>query len=162
MARGGGKRRTYVRDNRGRFASTGATARGGRLKTAAGNKRKTVTARMAPAKAAGTIGKRKGLKARPVAAKPVAKVRPARPAKRPGMKKEYPIKDYVKSVRMSRQRVKSSPKGGRKAEEAQNEYKLSRNALRNRILRERGTRRRLKPRSTREILSGADANTLFY
>lgn len=65
MARGGGKRRTYVRDNRGRFASTGATARGGRLKTAAGNKRKTVTARMAPAKAAGTIGKRKGLKARP-------------------------------------------------------------------------------------------------
>jgi hypothetical protein len=63
MARGGGKRRTYARDNRGRFASTGATARGGRLKTAAGNKRKTVTARMAPAKAAGTIGKRKGLKA---------------------------------------------------------------------------------------------------
>lgn len=73
MARGGGKRRTYARDNRGRFASTGATARGGRLKTAAGNKRKTVTARMAPAKAAGTIGKRKGLKARP--AQPPSKPR---------------------------------------------------------------------------------------
>lgn len=53
-----------MRDNRGRFASTGATARGGRLKTAAGNKRKTVTARMAPAKAAGTVAKPKGLKAR--------------------------------------------------------------------------------------------------
>jgi hypothetical protein len=37
-------RRTYVRDNRGRFATVGATARGGRLKTAAGNKRKRVTA----------------------------------------------------------------------------------------------------------------------
>jgi hypothetical protein len=37
--------RKYVRDNRGRFASTGtgATARGGRLRTAAGNKRATQT-----------------------------------------------------------------------------------------------------------------------
>lgn len=35
--------RKYTRDNRGRFASTGtgATARGGRLKTASGNKRET-------------------------------------------------------------------------------------------------------------------------
>lgn len=33
--------RRYVRDNRGRFASTGATARGGRLRTEAGNKRAT-------------------------------------------------------------------------------------------------------------------------
>jgi hypothetical protein len=81
VARGGGKRRTYARDNRGRFASTGATARGGRLKTAAGNKRKTVTARMAPAKAAGTIGKRKGLKARPAQLpKPSAEAKPAQPA----------------------------------------------------------------------------------
>ena len=38
--------RRYSRDNRGRFASGGggATARGGRLRTAAGNKRKTQTA----------------------------------------------------------------------------------------------------------------------
>lgn len=35
--------RRYVRDNRGRFASTGATARGGRLRTEAGNKRETQT-----------------------------------------------------------------------------------------------------------------------
>ncbi len=33
--------RRYTRDNRGRFSSTGATARGGRLRTAAGNKRAT-------------------------------------------------------------------------------------------------------------------------
>jgi hypothetical protein len=49
--------RKYSRDNRGRFASAGggATARGGRLKTAAGNKRKTQTAiiRSAGSKQAG-------------------------------------------------------------------------------------------------------------
>jgi hypothetical protein len=49
--------RRYSRDNRGRFAGGGggATARGGRLKTAAGNKRKTQTAiiRSAGSKQAG-------------------------------------------------------------------------------------------------------------
>jgi hypothetical protein len=35
--------RKYTRDNRGRFASTGATARGGRLKTASGGKRERQT-----------------------------------------------------------------------------------------------------------------------
>ncbi|MGA0792548.1 MAG: hypothetical protein ACO3O5_08955 [Burkholderiaceae bacterium] len=48
--------RRYTRDNRGRFASVGATARGGRLRTAAGNKRETVqrdlTLRNSKAKAA--------------------------------------------------------------------------------------------------------------
>jgi hypothetical protein len=48
--------RRYPRDNRGRFAGGGgATARGGRLKTAAGNKRKTQTMQAGGAKAAGTI-----------------------------------------------------------------------------------------------------------
>jgi hypothetical protein len=50
MARGkGGSGRRYVRDNRGRFASkgAGATARGGRLKTASGNKRATQTMKVA-------------------------------------------------------------------------------------------------------------------
>ena len=51
--------RKYSRDNRGRFASsgTGATARGGRLKTAAGNKRATQTSQMPAAPRAGTVGK---------------------------------------------------------------------------------------------------------
>lgn len=62
--------RRYVRDNRGRFATTGATARGGRLKTAAGNKRATVTAK-GPAGPRGTISKPKGL--RPGAIKPQPK-----------------------------------------------------------------------------------------
>jgi hypothetical protein len=60
--------RRYVRDNRGRFSSTGATARGGRLKTAAGNKRSTVTAKASGGKPSGTIGKARGLK--PQSAKP--------------------------------------------------------------------------------------------
>ena len=49
--------RRYSRDNRGRFASggTGATARGGRLRTAAGNKRSTQTTKAAPAKPSGTV-----------------------------------------------------------------------------------------------------------
>jgi len=50
MARGKGRSgRRYVRDNRGRFASkgAGATARGGRLKTAGGKKRATQTMKVA-------------------------------------------------------------------------------------------------------------------
>jgi hypothetical protein len=49
--------RRYSRDNRGRFAGagTGATARGGRLKTAAGNKRAMQTAKVSGGSPAGTI-----------------------------------------------------------------------------------------------------------
>jgi hypothetical protein len=56
--------RRYARDNRGRFTSggAGATARGGRLRTAAGNKRATQTQQLSGAKPSGTIGKPKGLK----------------------------------------------------------------------------------------------------
>ena len=56
--------RRYSRDNRGRFAPTGsgATARGGRLRTAAGNKRATVTAKVSGGRAKGTMAKPKGLK----------------------------------------------------------------------------------------------------
>ena len=53
--------RRYARDNRGRFSSTGATARGGRLRTAAGNKRATQTKKLSGGKV-DTIGKPKGLK----------------------------------------------------------------------------------------------------
>lgn len=54
--------RRYTRDNRGRFASVGATARGGRLATAAGNKRATQTKVVTGGKPSGTIGKSKGIK----------------------------------------------------------------------------------------------------
>ena len=73
MARGKGRSgRRYVRDNRGRFASkgAGATARGGRLKTASGKKRETQTMKVSGAKAAGTVSKPKGLKPGTIKAKP--------------------------------------------------------------------------------------------
>lgn len=64
--------RRYARDNKGRFASagTGATARGGRFRTAAGNKRATQTAKVADAKAKNTVAKPKGLKPGAIKAKP--------------------------------------------------------------------------------------------
>lgn len=55
--------RKYARDNRGRFASVGATARGGRLRTASGGKRATVT--MKAQGPGGRIGKPRGLKPNP-------------------------------------------------------------------------------------------------
>jgi hypothetical protein len=60
--------RRYTRDNRGRFASTGtgATARGGRLKTEAGNKRATQT--IQAGSRAGVIGKARSASARPAPA----------------------------------------------------------------------------------------------
>lgn len=86
--------RRYARDNRGRFASSGggATARGGRLRTAAGNKRQTQTMK-ASAAPKGTIGKPRGLKPGAIArdTKPrlkrtgqtikVARVKPPKPTK---------------------------------------------------------------------------------
>jgi len=63
--------RRYVRDNRGRFATVGATARGGRLRTASGGKRATQTGRIKGAVPSGTIrsGRRN--------AKPAAAAAPA-------------------------------------------------------------------------------------
>ena len=70
--KGGGSGRRYVRDNRGRFASkgAGATARGGRLKTASGKKRATQTMKASGGGVAGTIGKPKGLKPGTIKPKP--------------------------------------------------------------------------------------------
>ena len=75
---GGGKTRKYSRDNNGRFASTGtgATARGGRLLTPKGNKRKTQTITATGQK--GVLAKPKGLK--PGSIKPKAAAAAAKPA----------------------------------------------------------------------------------
>lgn len=62
MAKGG---RRYARDARGRFSSTGATARGGRLSTASGKRRATVTAKAKGQAPAGTIGRRGGKPSKP-------------------------------------------------------------------------------------------------
>jgi len=74
--RGGRSGRKYVRDNRGRFATTGATARGGRLKTKSGKKRATQTVKAKTGgKPSGAIKgkiKRDPGAAKPAAAKPAA------------------------------------------------------------------------------------------
>lgn len=62
--------RRYVRDNRGRFAAVGATARGGRLRTEAGDKRATQTKAVAGGQPKGTIGRNQ--KPKPSAANPKA------------------------------------------------------------------------------------------
>jgi hypothetical protein len=54
--------RRYARDRRGRFSSTGATARGGRLTSMAGKRYATQTRRVAGGAPAGTISKAKRLK----------------------------------------------------------------------------------------------------
>lgn len=82
--------RRYARDNRGRFApkGAGATARGGRLKTAGGNKRATQTMQ-ASAAPKGTIGKPKGLKPGAVKAKPQTTAKT--PLKRTGQRTAVPV-----------------------------------------------------------------------
>ena len=116
MARGKGRSgRRYVRDNRGRFASkgAGATARGGRLKTASGKKRETQTMKVSGAKAAGTISKPKGLKPGTIKAKP--KVSSARQAATDRLKIKTQTRRKLKADRSSvvptqpkAQRLKSS------------------------------------------------------
>jgi len=74
--RGGRSGRKYVRDSIGRFATTGATARGGRLKTKSGKKRATQTVKAKTGgKPSGAIKgkiKRDPGAAKPAAAKPAA------------------------------------------------------------------------------------------
>lgn len=92
--------RKYARDNRGRFASkgAGATARGGRLKTAAGNKRETQTIQAAGGRA-GTIGKPRGLKPGTVTAR-MAATRPSAATSKPASKTRKPSIDDAKVSRV--------------------------------------------------------------
>ena len=73
--------RRYVRDNRGRFSTTGATARGAGLKTASGNKRASVQITAAASKPAssikGKVQRDPGAAAKIGKAKPAAKPLPA-------------------------------------------------------------------------------------
>jgi hypothetical protein len=102
--------RKYTRDNRGRFASsgTGATARGGRLRTATGNKRATQTSRMTAAPRAGTVDK--GGKARGV----------AKPADKPAGRLQSPAarKDRVELAKERKSyagKLRALPKEARRA-----------------------------------------------
>lgn len=93
--------RRYARDNRGRFSSTGATARGGRLRTASGGKRATVTAKASGPAAKGTISKAK--RSKPSVANNIRPTgRPSKPANKisPITRKPKPtIKEKAKEVK---------------------------------------------------------------
>ena len=89
---GGGKTRKYSRDNNGRFASTGtgATARGGRLLTAKGNKR-TARALAGKTKTIEAAGQ-KGVLAKPKGLKPGAVKAAGKPTKAAAIKPTNAIK----------------------------------------------------------------------
>lgn len=100
--------RRYVRDNRGRFASVGATARGGRLRTASGNKRATQTKTIAGGKPVGTISKPKGLK--PGSIKPTVAASPT-PARLTPRQKARRLGALPQRQRQGPVRTSSIPSG---------------------------------------------------
>jgi hypothetical protein len=116
--------RRYSRDNRGRFAGggsssggggkVGATARGGRLRTAAGNKRATQTTKAAAAKPSGTVAGK--VKRNPAAAgkigkqaKPQSQVSSARQAATDRLKIKTATRRKLSADRESV--IPSTPKG---------------------------------------------------
>ena len=118
--------RKYSRDNRGRFASSGsgATARGGRLRTATGNKRATQTSQMAAAPRAGTVDK--GGKARGVA-KPAATVKPAQA---PVSRIKAPKVGGVSRARLSGQKMnEGAGKRGKARQQRQQTMAIQRQML---------------------------------
>ena len=113
----GPKQRKYERDNNGRFASTGsggATARGGRLLTAKGNKRTTralagKTKTIEAANQKGVLAKPKGLK--PGSIKPKAAAAAAKPAGKPA---KFSASELAERKGYAKQ-LMAQPKGVRKA-----------------------------------------------
>jgi hypothetical protein len=103
--------RRYVRDNRGRFSSTGATARGGRLKTAAGNKRSTVTAKASGGKPSGTMkGK---VKRDPGAAGKIGQGKAATPTPKPATAVPKPAATAKSRASQMRERAAQLDQRGR-------------------------------------------------
>jgi hypothetical protein len=131
--------RKYSRDNRGRFASsgTGATARGGRLRTATGNKRATQTSQMTAAPRAGTVGK--GGKARG-STKPAATVKPTQA---PGSRIKAARVGGVSRARLSGQKMnEGAGKRGKARQQRQQTMAIQRQML-----------GRIKPGKSAEALS---------
>jgi hypothetical protein len=103
MARGGARRQP--RDARGRFSSTGATARGGRIKKASG-KRATVTAKAKGAAPSGTIGRRPGKPSKPPT--PANNIRPGRAPIRSGIRPYQPVTGSGRNAKGDRQWVRTA------------------------------------------------------
>ena len=111
--------RKYTRDNRGRFASSGsgATARGGRLRTASGNKRKTQTMKAAGAGGAGVM---KGKVARDPGA--MAKAAPKAAPKAKVAKAPKPLEKAQE--RLSKARIKLENKSASLADKTKQIEKM--------------------------------------
>ena len=107
--------RRYSRDNRGRFsgAGSGATARGGRLKTASGNKRATQTSRMTAAPKAGTVAKPKGLKPGAVTSSIMNKDRATIKAASAGIDRAQRRSRQLASAQREIDRKRANPIGGK-------------------------------------------------
>ncbi len=139
--RGGRSGRKYVRDNRGRFATTGATARGGRLKTAGGKKRATQTVK------AKTGGKPAGaLKAKPRSEgqKYAGRVQAGK-----DLKRSQSVASQKKFLAKTQKRLDAAPlaqsRAGVKANSARATGKLARPVAKGNIRRTGG---RLGPKNT--------------
>ena len=103
------KGRKYARDARGRFASVGATARGGRL-ARAGGKRATVTSRIKGGTPAGAVRRQRGDAPAAPTSKPVA-VRTSKAPRNPA-KDRY--KSAAGSARMAAQDLRGTGAEGRR------------------------------------------------
>ena len=139
--RGGRSGRKYVRDNRGRFSTTGATARGGRLKTAGGKKRATQTVK------AKTGGKPAGaLKAKP---KSEGQKYAGRVQAGKDLKRSQSVASQKKFLAKTQKRLDAAPlaqsRAGVKANSARATGKLSRPVAKGNIRRTGG---RLGPKNT--------------
>ena len=152
--------RRYSRDNRGRFASggssgggggkAGATARGGRLRTAAGNKRATQTTKAAAAKPSGTVAGK--VKRNPAAA---GKIGQAKAAAKPS---RFSAEDAGNRKRNA-ERLKAMPKDLRRAERtarlAQREVMATNGAVGGNVVGRRKSSTQSKINSIREGLMRA-------
>ena len=116
--------RRYMRDNRGRFASVGATARGGRLATASGNKRATVKGKIKGAVPAGTISSGRRSTKPVVTPKPAASRQRVRGNFRPQNTMAKPKIDHGNFVDAPRAMMRGTPE--RKAIVIQNAKEMQR------------------------------------
>ena len=152
--------RRYSRDNRGRFASggsssggggkVGATARGGRLRTAAGNKRATQTTKAAAAKPGGSIAGK--VKRNPAAA---GKIGQAKAAAKPP---RFSAEDAGNRKRNA-ERLKAMPKDLRRADRtarlAQREVMATNGAVGGNVIGRRRSSTQSKINSIKEGLMRA-------
>lgn len=147
--------RKYARDNRGRFApkGSGATARGGRLSTAGGNKRQAQTMKAAGGPA-GTIGKPRGLKSGAI--KPKATSKPA--ADQAGNIRNVPKGDLQRYRFLTGAQARQANTASREASRAMGAFTKRGDAAKHSQNANLAMRRRIRMMQTMNRLTGTGAN----